>query len=70
VSGGDRDALISRNTGGMSFDFSSTDSRIYLAGGCRHACCCMHTSRLLLSCAGVPGPEYDRMQLCPHAVAC
>jgi hypothetical protein len=33
VSGGDRDALISRNTGGMSFDFSSTDSRIYLAGG-------------------------------------
>lgn len=32
VSGGDRDALISRNTGGMSFDFSSTDSRIYLAG--------------------------------------
>lgn len=31
--GADRDALISRNTGGMSFDFSSVDSRIYLAGG-------------------------------------
>jgi len=30
--GGDRDALISRNTGGMSFDFSERDSRIYLAG--------------------------------------
>lgn len=37
VAGGDRDALISRNTGGMSFDFSSTDSRIYLAGGCQRA---------------------------------
>jgi hypothetical protein len=36
VSGGDRDALISRNTGGMSFDFSSTDSRIYLAGEGKH----------------------------------
>lgn len=31
--GADRDALISRDTGGMSFDFSTVDSRIYLAGG-------------------------------------
>jgi diaminopimelate epimerase len=37
VSGRDRDALISRNTGGMSFDFSSTDSRIYLAGKSQQA---------------------------------
>lgn len=32
-SAGSRGAVISRNTGGMSFDFSSTDRRMYLAGG-------------------------------------
>lgn len=30
---GSRGAVISRNTGGMSFDFSSVDRRMYLAGG-------------------------------------
>ncbi len=28
-----RDAFISRNTGGMSFAFSEKDCRMYLAGG-------------------------------------
>lgn len=31
---GSRGAVISRNTGGMSFDFSSIDRRMYLAGAC------------------------------------
>jgi hypothetical protein len=41
-SAGSRGAVISRNTGGMSFDFCSTDRRMYLAGGghCRGA---LHT---------------------------
>ncbi len=29
---GEQDALVSRHSGGMSFDFSSRDHRIYLAG--------------------------------------
>lgn len=33
MSSGDGDAFISRLTGGMSFDFSARDERIYIAGG-------------------------------------
>jgi hypothetical protein len=36
---GSRGAVISRNTGGMSFDFSSLDRRMYLAGGHAVAAC-------------------------------
>lgn len=32
---GEQDALVSRHSGGMSFDFSSRDHRIYLAGALR-----------------------------------
>ena len=40
--GGDGDAFISRLTSGMTFDFSSRDERIYIAGvcGCVRACAC------------------------------
>ncbi len=31
----EHDAFISRLTSGMSFDFSSRDERIYIAGACR-----------------------------------
>lgn len=46
----DRDALISRSTGGMSFDFSARDSRIYLAGAlslqvCQACMCCACIAR-------------------------
>lgn len=36
---GSRGAVINRNTGGMSFDFSSVDRRMYLAGGWRVWAC-------------------------------
>eukprot|EP00879_Flechtneria_rotunda_P011374 GHRR01011880.1.p1 GENE.GHRR01011880.1~~GHRR01011880.1.p1 ORF type:complete len:526 (+),score=206.29 GHRR01011880.1:689-2266(+) len=58
---GDRDALISRNTGGMSFDFSKADSRIYLAGtedGHIHKCSTSYSEQYLESYSGHIGPVY------------
>ncbi|WIA16426.1 hypothetical protein OEZ85_013115 [Tetradesmus obliquus] len=69
VAGGDRDALISRNTGGMSFDFSSTDSRIYLAGtedGHIHKCSTSYSEQYLESYSGHIGPVYA-LQWSPFA---
>eukprot|EP00775_Hariotina_reticulata_P012390 gene12390-12525_t len=61
TAGGDRDALISRNTGGMSFDFSGSDTRIYLAGtedGHIHKCSTSYSEQYLESYTGHIGPVY------------
>lgn len=45
-----RDAQISLHTGGMSFDFSAVDRRMYLAGargGCTQECACWRAGAML-----------------------
>ncbi|KAF6261369.1 hypothetical protein COO60DRAFT_1625359 [Scenedesmus sp. NREL 46B-D3] len=69
VACGGRDALISRNTGGMSFDFSGTDSRIFLAGtedGHIHKCSTSYSEQYLESYSGHIGPVYA-LQWSPFA---
>ncbi|KAF8065565.1 Wdr78 [Scenedesmus sp. PABB004] len=65
--GGERDALISRTTGGMALDFSAADPRIYLAGtedGHIHKCSTSYSEAYLETYAGHIGPVYA-LAWCP-----
>jgi hypothetical protein len=58
---GEHDALVSRHSGGMSFDFSARDHRIYLAGtedGWIHRCSSSYGDQYLESYRGHMGPVY------------
>jgi len=58
----EHDAFISRLTSGMSFDFSTRDERIYIAGtedGWIHKCSTSYSEQYLESYQGHMGPVYN-----------
>ncbi|KAL4236328.1 WD repeat-containing protein 78 [Mactra antiquata] len=58
------EAFISRHAGGLSFDFNTRDSNIYLAGtedGHIHRCSCSYNEQFLESYFGHTGPVYGIM---------
>ncbi|XP_041356951.1 dynein intermediate chain 4, axonemal-like isoform X2 [Gigantopelta aegis] len=55
------EAFISRNAGGLCFDFYSRDSNVYLAGtedGQIHKCSCSYNEQYLETYSGHTGPVY------------
>lgn len=55
------EAFISRHAGGLSFDFNTRDSNIYIAGtedGHIHRCSCSYNEQFLESYFGHTGPIY------------
>jgi WD40 repeat protein len=56
------EAFISRRASGMSFDFSSRDARIYIAGtedGPIHKCSTSYSEQYLETYVGHKGPVYN-----------
>lgn len=60
--GGKQEAFISRRSSGMTFDFSSRDASVYLAGtedGSIHRCSTSYSEQYLESYFGHTGPVYQ-----------
>ncbi|KAJ3120629.1 WD repeat-containing protein 78 [Nowakowskiella sp. JEL0407] len=56
-----KSAFISRQTGGLCFDFNPADSNVYLVGteeGHIHRCSCSYNEQYLFTYAGHTGPVY------------